>query len=54
MPAACDGLAETSAAYHFYDNNRVDDYELLPPPPRRHLGEKCDLAAANGEKQAPC
>ena len=31
IPAACGGLAETTAAYRFFDNDRVDDYELLCP-----------------------
>ena len=31
IPGACGGLAETTAAYRFFDNDRVDDYELLCP-----------------------
>src|SRR6267154_3890256 len=31
IPGACHGLAETTAAYRFFDNDRVDDYELLCP-----------------------
>jgi hypothetical protein len=31
IPAACRGLAEMTAAYRFFDNDRVDEYELLHP-----------------------
>jgi hypothetical protein len=31
IPAACRGLAEMTAAYRFFDNDRVDEYELLRP-----------------------
>ena len=31
IPAACVGLAEIAATYRFFDNDRVDDSELLHP-----------------------
>jgi len=31
IPAACNGWAETQAAYRFFDNERVDDQRLLKP-----------------------
>ena len=31
IPAACHSLAEVTATYRFFDNERVDDYELLRP-----------------------
>lgn len=31
IPAACNGWAETQAAYRFFDNDKVDDQRLLKP-----------------------
>src|SRR6266511_4297478 len=31
IPAACNGWAETQAAYRFFDNDKVDDQRLLQP-----------------------
>jgi Transposase DNA-binding/Transposase Tn5 dimerisation domain len=31
LPAACNGWAETQAAYRFFDNDKVDDQRLLRP-----------------------
>ena len=31
IPAACDGWAETQAAYRFFDNDRITPEQLLQP-----------------------
>ena len=31
IPAACQGLAETQAAYRFFDNDRVEARKILQP-----------------------
>jgi hypothetical protein len=31
IPAACDGWAETQAAYRFFDNDRIEPAQLLQP-----------------------